>query len=224
MVMIFKAVLLRDMRVYFRNRSAWLNPLIFVLIAITLFTLGIGPDPSELANNAAGIIWVVALLGVMLSMDVLFRSDFDDGSLEQMLLSPNPLYFAMMAKVFAHWLVTGLPMVLATPLFALMLGLPFDAIPALAIGLTLGCGILSFLGAIGAAVTVSLRSGGLLVALLILPLYVPVIIFGARLVQNSVDGWPIFSSIAMLSGLLIASIVLAPLAIIGGLKLSIDAQ
>lgn len=218
----FAAVFQRDIRVYFRSRGAWLNPLIFVLLVITLFTLGIGPDPAALAKNAAGIVWVVALLGIMISLDVLFQSDFDDGSLEQMLLSPQPLYFAMLAKVFAHWLVTGLPMVLASPLFAVMLGMPAQVIPILALGLLLGSGILSFLGAIGAAVTVSLRTGGVLIALIILPLYVPVIIFGAGLIQNAIDGWPVAASLLMLSGLLVAAIVLAPLAIAGGLRMSID--
>lgn len=218
----FNAIFMRDIKVYFRNRGAWLNPLVFVLLVITLFTLGIGPDPQALAANAAGIIWVVALLGIMLSLDVLFRADFDDGSLEQMLISPQPIYFAVLAKVLAHWMMTGLPMVLACPLFALLLGLPVAVVPIMALGLLLGSGVLSFLGAIGAAVTLSLRGGGLLIALIILPLYVPVIIFGAKLIQNALDGWPVLPSIAMLSGLLIATAALAPLAIIGGLRLSVD--
>jgi heme exporter protein B len=218
----FTALLRRDITLYFRNRGAWLNPLIFVLLVITLFTLGIGPDPQALAEHAAGIIWVVALLSIMLSLDALFRSDYDDGALEQMLLSPQPVYFAVLAKVLAHWLMTGMPMVLASPLFALLLGLPVSVLPELALGLALGSGVLSFLGAIGAAVTLSLRSGGLLIALIILPLYVPVIIFGARMIQHAQNGWPVLPAIAMLAGLLIGAIALAPLAIIGGLRLSVD--
>lgn len=218
----FLAILQRDLRVYFRTRAAWLNPLVFVLLVITLFTLGLGPDTEQLAANAAAIVWVVALLGIMLSLEALFRSDYDDGSLEQLLLSPQPLYFAVIAKVFAHWLVSGLPMIIASPLFALMLGIPLSVVPFMALGLLLGSGILSFLGAIGAAVTVSLHTGGLLIALIILPLYVPVIIFGAGLMQYAVQGWSVSAPLLMLSGLLCAAIVLAPLAIIAGLKISMD--
>ena len=218
----FTALLRRDITLYFRNRGAWLNPLIFVLLVITLFTLGIGPDPEILAQNAAGIIWVVALLSIMLSLDAMFRADYDDGSLEQILISPQPMYFAVLAKVLAHWLMTGLPMIIASPLFALLLSLPATVLPELALGLLLGSGVLSFLGAIGAAVTLSLRSGGLLIALIILPLYVPVIIFGARMIQHAQDGWPVLPAIAMLSGLLLGAIALAPLAIIGALRLSVD--
>ncbi|MDB2409466.1 heme exporter protein CcmB [Pseudomonadales bacterium] len=218
----FNALLLRDLRVYFRYRGTWLNPLVFVLMVITLFTLGIGPDPSALSNHAAGIIWVVALLGIMLSLDALFRADYDDGSLEQLLLSPQPLYLSVLAKILAHWFITGLPIVLASPLYSLMLGIPFSAVPALAVGLLFGSGILSFIGAIGAALTVSLRSGGLLIALLTLPLYVPAIIFGSQFVESAIEGWPLMPTFSMLLGLLIGAMVLSPLAIIGGLRLSQD--
>ncbi|MBT5923238.1 MAG: heme exporter protein CcmB [Cellvibrionales bacterium] len=218
----FNALLIRDLHVYFRSRGTWLNPLVFVLMVITLFTLGIGPDPSALSNHASGIIWVVALLGIMLSLDALFRADFDDGSLEQLLLSPQPLYLAVLAKVLAHWFITGLPIVLASPLYSLMLGIPADVIPVLALGLLVGSGILSFIGAIGASLTVSLRSGGLLIALLTLPLYVPAIIFGSQFVQSAIEGWPLMPTFSMLLGLLIGAIVLAPIAIIGGLRLSQD--
>lgn len=219
---LFKAQLGRDFLLFFRQKSAWLNPLIFIFIAITLFTFGVGPDPSVLAAHAVGIIWVVALLAVMLSLDMLFRSDFDDGSLEQLMLSPDPLYLAVVAKVVAHWLLTGLPMVISAPLLSLMLGLPSHAIPTLALGLLLGSGILSFLGAIAASLTVSLRHGGLLIALLILPLYVPVIIFGSQFVEAGINGWDILPTLSMLLGILLASIVLSPLAVIAGLRLSID--
>ena len=218
----FNALLLRDLRVNFRYRGTWLNPLVFVLMVITLFTLGIGPDPSALSQYASGIIWVVALLGIMLSLDALFRADYDDGSLEQLLLSPQPIYLAVLAKVFAHWFITGLPIVLASPLYSLMLGIPKEVIPVLAFGLLLGTGILSFIGAIGASLTVSLRSGGLLIALLTLPLYVPAIIFGSQFVQSAIEGWPLMPTLSMLLGLLIGAIVLAPIAIIGGLRLSQD--
>jgi heme exporter protein B len=219
---LFKSQLDRDFLLFFRQKSAWLNPLTFVFIAITLFTIGIGPDPSVLAAHAVGIVWVVTLLAVMLSLDALFRSDFDDGSLEQLMLSPQPLYLAVVAKVLAHWLVTGVPMVVAAPLLSLMLGIPSAAIPALALALLIGSGSLSFLGAIAASLTVSLRNGGLLIALLILPLYVPVIIFGSQFVEAAIHGWDVFPTVSMLLGILLAAMVLSPIAIVAGLRLSID--
>ncbi|NNL57094.1 MAG: heme exporter protein CcmB [Pseudomonadales bacterium] len=216
------AILQRDLRVYSRGRSAWLNPLLFALLGITLFTLGLGPDRERVAADAAAVIWVVVLLGMMMSLDGLFKEDYVDGSLEQLLLMAGPVYFAVFGKVFAHWLVSAVPLVLASPLFALMLGVPLEHIPLLAFSLLVGSGILSFLGAVGAAVTVSLQSSGLLIALLILPLYVPVIIYGASLLQAAVDGWPYLAPLLMLCGLLCAVVVLAPLAIGIALKISLD--
>ncbi len=218
----FIALFWRDLQVYSRSRGAWLNPLLFILLSITLFAFGMDPDSTGLTRHAAGVVWVVALLGIMLSLESIFRSDYDDGSLEQMLLSPEPLYFLVLAKSLAHWLVCAFPMILASPLLILMTGLPMSILPELAISLLLGTGTLCFLGAIGAALTVSLRSGGLLLALIILPLYVPVIIFGARYLQGAIDGISVPGALLMLMGLLIAAITLAPLAIIGGLKISVD--
>ena len=218
----FVAIFTRDLTLYFRNRGAWLNPLLFALLVITLFTFGIGPDATALAENAGAIVWVVALLSIMLSLDALFRDDYADGSLEQMLLAPGSIYLTVLAKVIAYWLMTGLPLVIATPLFALMLGLPVFILPVLSMGLLLGTGILSFIGAIGAALTLSLRTANALIALLILPLYVPVVIFGAQLIQYRLDDWSVVSPLAMLAGLFIGALALAPLAIAAGLRMSVD--
>lgn len=222
-VNIFKAIFLRDLSVYFRYRGSWINPLFFILMVITLFSLGLGANSQALLAYSPSIVWVLALLAVLLSLDSLFKSDFDDGSLEQLLLSSQSLYLTVLAKIFAHWFVTGLPIVIATPLLGLMLGISFQIMPEMALGLMLGTGILSFIGAIAASLTLSLASGGLLLSLLSLPLYVPVIIFGAQFLQDAIAGWPLMPSLFMLIGLLFAAIVLSPLAIIGGLKLSVEA-
>ena len=222
LTVVFCALLRRDLRLYARHRGVWLNPLLFALMVILLLVLGIGPEPSLLRDSAAGIIWVVALLGMMLSLELLFRSDFDDGSLEQLLLCGDSLYLAVSGKILAHWLITGVPMMLASPLFCLLLDLPQSVVPALALSLLLGSGSLSFLGAIAAALTVSLRGGGLLLALLILPLYIPVIIFGSQFIDSVIHGGPTLATLSMLLGLLLAAASLAPLAVIGGMRISVE--
>lgn len=220
---VFAAVFFRDLTIYFRYRGSWINPLFFILMAITLFALGIGADSKAVLAYSPSIIWVIALLAVLLSLDSLFKSDFDDGSLEQLLLSSQSLYLAVLAKTLAHWFVTGLPIVIATPLLSLMLGISVDIAPQMGLGLLLGTGILSFIGAIGASLTVSLGSGGLLLSLLSMPLYVPAIIFGSQYIQDAINGWPLMPSLSMLIGLFLAAMVLSPLAIIGGLRLSVEA-
>ena len=147
---VFTAVFIRDLTVYFRYRGSWINPLFFILVVITLFSLGFGADSQALRVYSPSIIWVTALLAVLLSLDSLFKTDFDDGSLEQLILSSQSLYLSVLAKILAHWFVTGLPIVLATPLISLMLGVSFEVLPEMALGLLLGTGILSFIGAIAA--------------------------------------------------------------------------
>lgn len=212
----------RDIKVYFRTKGAWLNPLLFVLMVIMLFAFGNGPDGKQLLENAAGIIWVVALLAVMLSQDALFKADLEDGALEQLLLSPQSVYLLVMQKVLAHWLMTGIPLVVASPLFALLLGMPMDHVPLLALSLLLGTASLSFIGAVGASLTVSISQGGLLTSLLILPFYVPIVIFGAAVVQYLLQGLEVNAPLMMLAAIFFASFALAPLAIGAGLKLGID--
>jgi heme exporter protein B len=199
------------------------NPLLFFAMVVALFPLGLGPVPDRLAEFAPGILWIIALLSNLLTSDALFRSDFEDGSLEQLLLSPQPLYLSVLAYTLAHWLVTGVLLALASPLFALMLNLPAAAIPALMLSLLLGTAVLSLVGSIGAALTVGLKRGGMLISLLILPLYMPVLIFGSAAVQAAVTGVPAGPYLALLAAMLSLAIALAPLAVAAGLRISIDA-
>ncbi|MCP4465579.1 MAG: heme exporter protein CcmB [Halieaceae bacterium] len=216
------ATLRRDLLLAYRRRGDFINPLIFFLIVCSLFPLGVGPEPALLARLARGIVWVVALLACLLSTDSLFRSDFDDGSLEQMLLSPVSLYLQVIAKTLAHWLVTGFPLALFSPVLALILNLPVQGLGALFLSLLLGSASLSFIGAIGAGLTVGLRKGGLLLSLLILPLYIPVLIFGVSCVQAAVNGFGYAPQLAILGAFLALALPFAPLAIAAGLRLSVD--
>jgi heme exporter protein B len=216
----FVAHFRRDLLVAARHKSELANPLVFFLIAITLIPLGVSPEKSVLALLAPGIVWVMALLATLLSLDGLFRSDYDDGSLEQMLISPQSLYFAVMAKVLVHWLVSGLPVTLLAPVLALMLSLPADGFGALFLSLLLGTASMSLIGAVGAALTVSLRKGGLLLSLIVMPLYIPVLIFGASAVQSAVQGGAIAMQLAILGAFLALAIVLAPIAAMGALRIS----
>lgn len=212
----------RDVAVALRRRAELANPLLFFLMVCTLFPLGIGPDASRLAALAPGVLWVVALLACLLASDGVFRADYDDGSLEQMLVSPASLYLLALAKSAAHWLVTGLPLALLAPLLALLLQLPALAVPALTLSLLLGTAVLSLVGAIGAALTVGLRRGGLLLSLIVLPLYIPVLIFGAGAVQAAAEGFDYSGQLAILGAFLALALPLAPFAVAAGLRISTD--
>ncbi|MDG1390220.1 MAG: heme exporter protein CcmB [Halioglobus sp.] len=199
------------------------NPLLFFAMVVALFPLGLGPAPDKLADFAPGILWIIALLSNLLTSDGVFRSDFDDGSLEQLMLSPQPLYMSVLSYVTAHWLITGLLLALASPVFALMLNLPTEAIATLFLSLLLGTALLSLLGAIGAALTVGLKRGGMLISLLILPFYMPVLIFGSAAVKAAVTGAPAGPYLAIIGAMLCLSVALAPIAIAAGLRISVDA-
>lgn len=214
------AVLRRELLIALRSPGNIVNPLMFFVIAVTLFPLGGGADPAFLSSIASGVVWVTALLAVMLSMDSLFRADFEDGSLEQLLLSPQPLYFQLLAKVLAHWLVSGLPLVIIAPLLAYMLALPAEGFGPLVFGLLLGTPTLSFIGAIGVALTVGLSRSGLLLAVLVLPMSVPVLVFGAGVVENALNGLPVTGFLALLGALLALALTLSPLAIGAALRIS----
>ncbi|MGR8941570.1 MAG: heme exporter protein CcmB [Gammaproteobacteria bacterium] len=218
----FLAIIRRDLVLAFRRRAEMINPLLFFILVITLFPLGIGAQPNLLQAIAPGVIWVAALLAAMLSLDSLFRSDFDDGSLEQMLLSPHPASLLVLAKVIAHWLVTGLPLLLVAPLLAVFLGLPGHALGVLLLTLLLGTPVLSLIGAIGVALTVGLRRGGMILSLLVLPLYVPVLIFAGNAVQMAAGGLPVDAQISILISILLLSLVLAPWPTAAALKMSIN--
>jgi heme exporter protein B len=187
---VYGALLRRQITLALRRPVELLNPLLFFAIVIVLFPLGLGPSPDTLSTFAGGILWIVALLANMLGAESLFRGDFEDGSLDQLLIAPRPLYFLVLPYLLVHWLLSGALLALLSPLFALMLGLPAQGLLALMLSLLLGAGVMSVLGAIGAALTVGLRRGGMLIALLVTPFYMPVLIFGAGAVQASLDGRP----------------------------------
>lgn len=216
------ATLKRDLVLMLRRRGEVLNPLVFFALVITLFPIGISPDPDLLALIAPGLLWVAALLAALLSLDSLFRSDFDDGSLEQLLLAPQSLAALTLAKVAVHWLLTGLPLALMAPILGIMLALPAGSYLVLAVSLALGSATLSLIGAIGAALTVGLARGGVLLSLLVLPLYIPVLIFGAGAVQAAIAGDSVSAHLAILGALLAAALMLAPWAIAASLRISIN--
>ncbi|MFT5083812.1 MAG: heme exporter protein B [Lentisphaeria bacterium] len=206
----------------FRNRGDIANPIIFFLCIIVFVPLGVSPDSNVLAALAPGMIWIVALLATLLSLDRLFQSDFEDGSLEQALVSGQPLYWMVISKVLVHWLITGLPLTLLAPVLGLLMSLPEQGYVPLVASLFLGTGVLSLIGSIGAALTVALRRGGLLLSLIIMPLYVPVLIFGSAAVRNAIEGFPVGGQMSILVAFLLFSLVLAPLAAAGALRISIS--
>jgi len=216
----FSMVLKRDIQVAVRNKGDVFNPLIFFVIVITLFPLGIGSETATLTRIAPGIIWVAALLSALLSLERLFKNDYNDGSLEQMLLSPQPLFIMVFAKVLAHWLLTGLPIILIAPLLALLLHLEESAYGALLLTLTLGTPVLSLIGGIGVALTVGIKKGGVLLSLLILPLYIPVLIFATSAIEAAALGMPYSGHLAIIAALLIGSLTLTPFAIGAALRVS----
>ncbi|WP_448565652.1 heme exporter protein CcmB [Thalassotalea ganghwensis] len=216
----FSLVFSRDITIAFRHKDDIFNPLLFFVIVITLFPLGIGPEPNTLSRIAPGIIWVAALLATLLSLDRLFKSDHSDGSLEQLLLSPAPLFIIVLAKVTAHWVLTGLPLLLVAPLLAVLLNLHSDSYYALFLTLLLGTPILSFIGAIGVALTVGIKKGGVLLSLLVLPLYIPVLIFATSAIDSAAMNLPYNGQLAIIAALLVGSVTLAPLAISSALKVS----
>ncbi len=216
-----RCVMKRELQIAFRRGADIANPLWFFLIVITLFPLGIGPDPQLLVRIAPGVVWVAALLSCLLALERLFRDDFIDGSLEQLLLLPTPLALTVSGKVAAHWLVTGLPLLLLSPLATLLLSLDFPTWRALALTLLLGTPTLSFLGAIGAALTVGLRRGGILLSVLVLPLAIPVLIFSCAAIDAAAMRLPIGGYLAILGAMLVASATLTPFATAAALRVSV---
>jgi heme exporter protein B len=222
MMQTLRYVVSRDVLLAMRRRADVATTLFFFVIVASLFPLGVGPEPKLLRTMAPGILWVAALLASMLSLGRLFAEDYADGSLEQLVLAPEPLALVVIGKVVAHWLVSGLPLVLISPVIALQFDLPREAIVTLLQALLLGTPLLSLIGAIGAALTVGVRGGGVLISLLVLPLYVPVLIFGAGAVDASAIGMDAGGHLSILGALLLLGMVLAPWATAAALRISLE--
>lgn len=218
------AVLRRDLQTSFRQSQDLLNPLLFFVMVVSLFPLGVSPEVAFLRDAGTGILWVAALLSTLLALDHLYRHDFDDGTLEQLMLQPQPLFLLVLAKILAHWLVTGLPLVLLAPVLGVMLHLDGNSIAVLCLTLLIGTPVLSLIGAIGAALTLGLRAGGVLLSLLIIPLYVPVLIFGTGTVMAASDGAPVGAYLALMGAFLALALTLAPFASAAALKISLSSS
>ena len=219
---LFTAQLRREWLLAVHASEEVLNPLVFLFLAITLFALATGGGPDVLRDYAPAIIWVLVLLANLLGLEAMFRRDYEDGSLEQLLLKAEPAFLALTAKVLAHWAFSGLAMTILAPVAALILYLPVSALPTLLTGLVVGTPALSLIGAVGAALTVGLKRGGLLLALLVLPLYVPVLIFGAGAVLEQMSGIETRAQILWLGVISMASLTLTPFAIQAALRVSLE--
>ena len=218
----FRWIVARDLTLAWRRRADVLSTLFFFVIVVSLFPLGIGPETQLLRLIAPGVVWVAALLASMLSLGRVFANDYQDGTLEQMLLTPQPLYLVVLGKVLAQWLVSEVPLVLIAPLIGVQFDLPPNALWTLFVSLLIGTPILSLIGSIGAALTLGLRGGGVLIALLILPLYIPVLIFGAGAVDASISGMSPQANLYLLAAFLVVSLVFAPWATSAALRISLE--
>lgn len=216
------ALFRRDLLLVWRRRGDALNPALFALMVIALFPFALGPEPSQMARIAAGTVLVAILLAGLLALDTLFRADYDDGTLEQLVLSPHPLALLLACKIAVHWLTTALPLIIAAPLLAEMLHLPRHVLPVLIAALLLATPMLSLVGAICVALTVGMRRSGMLLALLILPLYVPVLIFAAGACNAAQLGLPFASPLLWLAAAFVLALVLAPLACAAALRISLS--
>ncbi len=217
-----RCVFIRDVTVALRRSTDVLTPLVFFVIVVSLFPLGVGPEPNLLSTMAPGVIWVAALLATMLSLSRLFANDYADGTLEQLTLTPHPLTTLVLAKTMTHWLLTGLPLVLISPLLALQLNFQYENMGILVASLLLGTPVLSLIGSVGAALTLGLRGGGVLLSLLVLPLYTPVLIFGAGAVSTYALGMDAEAHLSLLTALLVLSVIFTPWVTAIALRISLD--
>lgn len=220
LVLILAHIFKYDLLSAYRRKSDWVNAWLFFILVISLFPLAVSPDAMLLHTIAPGLVWVAALLSMLLALNHFLKPDYQDGSLSLLLLSPYPLSLLLLSKTMAHWLISGLPLILITPLLGLLLHLTFSEILILMLSLLLGTPILSLIGAVGVALTISLDNQSLLLALLILPLSVPVLIFGAGAAVNTYLGQPVSGLLALLAALLVLTLTLLPLAASAALKLS----
>jgi heme exporter protein B len=217
-----RALFLRDLRLLWRRRGDALQPALFALLVVTLFALALGNDRATLAKSAGAVLWLASLLAGLLALDTLFRGDAEDGSLEQWMLAPVPLAWLVLVRTFMHWATTALPLLVAAPLLAELLHLPRSQLNVLLASLALGTPLLSLLGAVVAALTVGMRRSGILVALLALPLYVPVLVFGAGSVVQAAQGLDVTGALLMLGAGLVLALVLAPLAAAAAIRIALN--
>ena len=222
MLKVIRAVVARDLRLALRRRADIVSALFFFIIVVSLFPLGVGPEPALLRQLAPGVLWVAALLATMLSLPRLFADDFRDGTLEQLALAPQPLGLIVLGKVLAHWLVSGLPLALLAPLLGLQFDLSNDALWVLTGSLLIGTPALSGIGAIGAALTLGVRGGGVLLSLLVLPLYIPVLIFGAGAVYATVTGLGAEAHLSLLAALTLCGVFFAPWPTAAALRIALE--
>ena len=215
------ALLRRDLALAIRAGGGFGLSLAFFLILVTLVPFGVGPQSELLGRIAPGILWVGALLACLLSLDRLFQLDWEDGSLDLLAVSPLPMEGVVMTKALAHWLTTGLPLTIAAPVFGVLLNLPGPGYVWLFVSLLIGTPALSMIGAFGAALTVGLKRGGLLLSLLVLPLYVPTLIFGSEIVRRAVDGMGVLTPLAMLAGITLATLALLPFAAAAAIRINL---
>lgn len=218
----FRWIVLRDLTLAWRRRSDVLSTLFFFVIVVSLFPLGIGPEMQLLRSIAPGVVWVAALLASMLALGRLFATDYQDGTLEQLLLTPQPLYLVVLGKVLAQWLCSGVPLALIAPVVGIQFGLAKESLWVLVISLLLGTPVLGLIGSIGAALTLGLRGGGVLLSLLVLPLYIPVLIFGAGAVDASIAGTSPAANLSLLGAVLAVTLVFAPWATSAALRISLE--
>ncbi len=222
MLFIFLTVLKRDVLLSWRQGSAGFMVVAFFIIVTSLFPFAVGPDKVALAKISAGIIWVAALLSCLLSLDRIFHADYEDGSLDQYLLAPCPLEVIIFAKSLAHWVTANLPLIIIAPALGITLNLPTHAYGMLIFSMMIGTPALSFIGALGAALTVTLKRGGVLLSLLILPLYVPVLIFGVLCVEAAIAGTQVSSHMMLLAGVSLFSVALAPWAAAAAIRVGLE--
>ncbi|MAD57933.1 MAG: heme exporter protein CcmB [Porticoccus sp.] len=217
----FLTIFRRDLLLALRYRGDFVNPLIFFFVVIALIPLGLSPELSRLSEVAPGMLWITALLASMLSLDGLFKDDYLDGTLEEIIVLPQPLYFMVLAKIIVHWIVTGLPLSLLAPFLGMMLSLPEEGYLPLMSSLLVGTALLSLIGSIGAALTLPLNREGLLLSLIVIPFYMPVLIFGSNIVVMSINGLSIASPLAVMGSLLALSLLISPYAVSCALRSSI---
>jgi heme exporter protein B len=218
----FLTLVARDLRLALRQGGDAAMVIAFFVLSVVLFPFAVGPEPALLQRIAPGIVWVTALLAALLSLERLFQADYEDGSLEALALLPLPLEAQVLAKCLSHWLVTGLPLIVVAPLLALLLHLDALGYPALMVGMVLGTPILSLIGAIGAALSLGARRGGILLSLLVLPLYIPVLIFGVAAIEAEIEGFGARPDLLLLAALLVLAVGLVPFAAAAALRLALE--